>query len=92
MTANKEHRATDYTTTITWADGHEIKYNPETFEVEGFTKVTDVWPSENSIKLNLEKREALGGGKSYGYRYLSMSRQDWYVDFDAKAFWAVDNV
>jgi len=92
MTANKDTQSSKYTTTVTWADGHEIKYDPETFEVEGYTKVTDVWPSESSIKLNLEKRKALGGGESYPYRYLSMSRQDWYVDFEAKAFWAEDNV
>ena len=86
MTANKE-----YTRSVTWDDGRTVRFNDD-FEVEGFTKVTDIWPSESSIARNLEQRKALGGGKSYGYRYKSMSRQDWYVDFDAKAYWASDNV
>tara|TARA_A200000159_G_scaffold136185_1_gene135664 strand:- start:576 stop:836 length:261 start_codon:yes stop_codon:yes gene_type:complete len=86
MTANKE-----YYRSVTWDDGRTVRFNDD-FEVEGFTKVTDVWPSEFSIAMNLEQRKALGGGKSYGYRYKSMSRQDWYVDFDAKAYWASDNV
>lgn len=86
MTANKE-----YTRSVTWDDGRTVKFNDD-FEVEGFTKVTDIWPSESSIARNLEQRKALGGGKSFGYRYKSMSRQDWYVDFDAKAYWASDNV
>ena len=86
MTANKE-----YTRSVTWDDGRTVRFNDD-FEVEGFTKVTDIWPSESSIAMNLEQRKALGGGKSYGYRYKSMSRQDWYVDFDAKAYWASDNV
>jgi len=86
MTANKE-----YTRSVTWDDGRTVKFNDD-FEVEGFTKVTDIWPSESSIARNLEQRKALGGGKSYGYRYKSMQRQDWYVDFDAKAYWASDNV
>ena len=91
MTENNHFR-NSYTTTVTWADGHEIKYDPESFEVEGYTKVSDVYPSESSLASNKEQREALGGGKSYPYRYLSMSRQEWYVDFEAKAFWAEDNV
>ena len=86
MTANKE-----YTRSVTWDDGRTVRFNDD-FEVEGFTKVTDIWPSESSIARNLEQRKALGGGKSFGYRYKSMQRQDWYVDFDAKAFWASDNV
>ena len=86
MTANKE-----YNRSVTWDDGRTVRFNDD-FEVEGFTKVTDIWPSESSIARNLEQRKALGGGKSYGYRYKSMSRQDWYVDFDAKAYWASDNV
>ena len=86
MTANKE-----YTRSVTWDDGRTVRFN-DNFEVEGFTKVSDIWPSESSIARNLEQRKALGGGKSYGYRYKSMSRQDWYVDFDAKAYWAEDNV
>ncbi len=86
MTENKE-----YYRSVTWDDGRTVKFNDD-FEVEGFTKVTDIWPSESSVARNLEQRKALGGGKSYGYRYKSMQRQDWYVDFDAKAFWAVDNV
>jgi len=91
MTANKEHQSANYDHTVTWDDGRTVNYN-EHFEVEGFTKVTDIWPSESSIARNLEQRKALGGGKSYGYRYKSMQRQDYYVDFEAKAFWAVDNV
>ncbi len=86
MTENKE-----YYRSVTWDDGRTVRFNDD-FEVEGFTKVTDIWPSESSIAMNLEQRKALGGGKSYGYRYKSMSRQDWYVDFDAKAYWASDNV
>ena len=86
MTANKE-----YNRSVTWDDGRTVKFNDD-FEVEGFTKVTDIWPSESSIAMNLEQRKALGGGKSFGYRYKSMQRQDWYVDFDAKAFWASDTV
>ena len=86
MTANKE-----YYRSVTWDDGRTVRFNDD-FEVEGFTKVTDVWPSESSIAMNLEQRKALGGGKSFGYRYKSMQRQDWYVDFEAKAFWARDNV
>jgi hypothetical protein len=86
MTASKE-----YYRSVTWDDGRTVKFNDD-FEVEGFTKVTDIWPSESSIARNLEQRKALGGGKSFGYRYKSMQRQDWYVDFDAKAFWASDNV
>ena len=86
MTENKE-----YYRSVTWDDGRTVRFNDD-FEVEGFTKVTDVWPSESSIAMNLEQRKALGGGKSFGYRYKSMQSQDWYVDFDAKAFWASDNV
>ena len=91
MTANKEHQSANYNRSVTWDDSRKVKFNDH-MEVEGFTKVTDVWPSESSIAMNREQRKALGGGKSYGYRYKSMQRQDWYVDFDAKAFWAVDNV
>ena len=91
MTANKEHQSANYDRTATWDDGRTINYN-EHFEVEGFTKVSSVYPSESSIARNKEQREALGGGKSYGHRYHSNQRQDWYVDFDAKAFWADDNV
>jgi len=91
MTANKEHQSANYDRTATWDDGRTINYN-EHFEVEGFTKVSSVYPSESSIARNKEQREALGGGKSYGYRYKSMQRQEWFVDFDAKAFWADDNV
>lgn len=86
MTANKE-----YTRSVTWDDGRTVKFNDD-FEVEGFTKVTDIWPSESSVAMNLEQRKALGGGKSFGHRYKSTQRQDWYVDFDAKAYWASDNV
>ena len=85
MTANKE-----YTRSVTWDDGRTVRFNDD-FEVEGFTKVLSVSPSEYAIEENLKQRKALGGGKSYGYRYKSMSRQDWYVDFDAKAFWSSDN-
>ena len=86
MTGNKE-----YYRSVTWDDGRTVRFNDD-FEVEGFTKVTDIWPSESSIAMNLEQRKALGGGKSFGYRYKSMQRQEWYVDFEAKAFWASDNV
>jgi len=91
MTANKEHRSSNYDHTVTWEDGHTVNYN-EYFEVEGFTKVSSIYPSESSIARNLEQRKALGGGKSYGYRYKSMQREEWYVDFEAKAFWSSDNV
>ena len=87
MTANKKHQSANYDRTATWDDGRTINYN-EHFEVEGFTKVSSVYPSESSLARNKEQREALGGGKSYGYRYKSMQRQEWFVDFDAKAFWA----
>jgi hypothetical protein len=53
--------------------------------------LSSVYPSESSIARNLEQRKALGGGKSYGYRYKSMQREEWYVDFEAKAFWSSDN-
>ena len=90
MTANKEHQSANYDRTVTWEDGRTVNYN-EHFEVEGFTKVSSVYPSESSIARNKEQREALGGGKSYGYRYKSMQRQEWLVDFDAKAFLSSDN-
>ena len=82
MKANKE-----YHRSVTWDDGRTVKFNDE-FEVEGFTKVLSVSPSEYSIEENLKQRKALGGGKSYGYRYKSMQRQEWFVDFEAKAFWS----
>jgi hypothetical protein len=90
MTANKEHKSANYNSSVTWDDGRTVKFN-EHFEVEGFTKVLSVSPSEYSIEENLKQRKALGGGKSYGYRYKSMQREEWYVDFDAKAFWSSDN-
>jgi len=90
MTANKEHKSANYNSSVTWDDGRTVKFN-EHFEVEGFTKVSSVYPSESSITRNLEQRKALGGGKSYGYRYKSMQREEWYVDFEAKAFWSSDN-
>tara|TARA_B100000497_G_C7579963_1_gene349203 strand:+ start:547 stop:822 length:276 start_codon:yes stop_codon:yes gene_type:complete len=90
MTANKENQSANYNRSVTWEDGRTVKFN-DAFEVEGFTKVLSVSPSEYAIEENLKQREALGGGKSYGYRYKSMQRQEWFVDFDAKAFWASDN-
>ena len=53
MTANKE-----YYRSVTWDDGRTVRFNDD-FEVEGFTKVTDIWPSESSIARNLEQRKAL---------------------------------
>ena len=90
MAANKGHKSESYDRTSTWDDGRTINYN-EKFEVQGFTKVSDKWPSKSSIERNLEQRKALGGGKNSPYRYHTTQRQDWYVDFDAKAFWASDN-
>jgi hypothetical protein len=90
MTTNKEHQSANYNRSVTWDDGRTVKFHDD-MEVEGFTKVSSVYPSESSIVSNKEQREALGGGKTYGYRYHSNQRQEWYVDFDAKAFWSSDN-
>jgi len=87
MTTNKAHLSSDYNRTATWDDGRTINYNKH-FEVQGFTKVSPVYPSENFLATNKEQREALGGGKSCGWRYHASQRREWYVDFDAKAFWS----
>lgn len=90
MTANKEHKSANYDRIVKWPDNYTVKFN-EYFEVKGFTKLSDVWPREQDFIKNREKREALGGGKSCR-RYKSTGRADWFVDFEAKAFWSVDNV
>lgn len=89
-TPNTPHLSSNYDRSVTWDDGKTVKFN-EFNEVEGFTKVSSVYPSEASILSNKEQRKALGGGKSYGFRYKSLQRQEWLVDFEAKAFWSSDN-
>tara|TARA_R100000005_G_C4985101_1_gene193665 strand:+ start:803 stop:1075 length:273 start_codon:yes stop_codon:yes gene_type:complete len=90
MTANKEHKSANYNRIVKWPDNYTVKFN-EFFEVKGFTEVFPIWPSERCVAKNREQREALGGGKSCR-RYKTTGRADWFVDFEAKAFWYADNV
>lgn len=80
----------EYKRNVTWPDGHTIKFN-DRYEVEGFTRVCDIWPTISTVQTNIQQRRELGGGHQC-YRYHSTERHDWFLDFDAKAFWSCDNV
>tara|TARA_B100000900_G_scaffold334835_1_gene296224 strand:- start:269 stop:439 length:171 start_codon:yes stop_codon:yes gene_type:complete len=48
-----------------------------------------VYPSTQHLKRNKEMRETLGGGNQ-AYRYATNGEVEFYLDFEAKAFWRED--
>jgi len=76
-------------TTIKWANGKTITFNDKR-EVEGFTDLGTVYPSENSLANLYAKRKELGGGKQAYSFDQTLRGMEWFVDFDAKVQWCQD--
>jgi hypothetical protein len=70
-------------------------YN-EKMEIEGFTRISDVWCSESSVKHHDEELRKIADERNGGVtgsivRYGSPhSKTEWYAAPELKVFWSSD--
>lgn len=88
ITHMKKHYSNNYNKTVSWDNGYTCNYN-EYFQVEKMEDIGMVYPSPQYLKNNKETRVTLGGGNQ-AYRYATNGEVEFYVDFEAKAFWRED--